>query len=304
MSESFEEHFDRAKRALAEGWADQALVPATEAVKLAPERADARVVLARAWLGNGGWARAISDARAALDLKPEPSVVAAAHDVIGRASLRIGAAADAESALREVRRLAPRPQASALLVGVLAEAGSTVEAIALAREDAARAGEDWETSRLAFESLVVALGTASAAETGVRLQLADLFYDVGLLDDAKARYQAVLAKEPASERAADGFRALAAGEKKRPRAARATPAPASGGSGSVRMIRLVVSGLGGAVVIFTLARWQALAIYGPLRPALVVAGFAVVIVCVVLARRDELAAARAAEIAAAGKTSP
>lgn len=298
MPDSFEEHFDRATRALAEGWAEQALVPATEAVKLAPDRADVRVVLARAWLGNGGWARAIADAKAALDLDPPSSVAAVAQEVIGRASLRLDARGDAETALREARRLAPAPAACALLTSMVATAtDGPRDAASLAREDSARPGETWEPFSVPFEALAVELERVERSEVAVRLAAADLCFDAGLFEDAKAHYQQALALDAGSERAADGLRAIAAGVRTRPRAARVRAAPSSR---EVRLLRLVLSGLGGSLAIFTLARWPNLAHLGPIRSGMVVIGFAIVAVCITLARRDELATRRAAEIAKAG----
>lgn len=299
MPDGFEEHFDRAKRALAEGWAEQALVPATEAVKLAPQRADVRVVLARAWLGNGGWARAISDAKAALELDP-PSVIAGeAHAVIGRASLKLGQSADAEASLTRARALAPSPQTCALHAAMLAQTDRTREAAAAAKEDAARTGDEWEPVAVAFDALAVELERPERTPGGVRLAIGDLCFDAGLLDDAKSHYQAALAADPASERAADGLRNLAAGLRSRPRSARVKAAPSTA---RTRMMRLVISGLGGAIAIFTLARWEQLLWLGPIRAGLVFFGFGTTAVCLVLARRDELASRRAAEIA--GKGSP
>lgn len=311
MPDSFEEHFDRAKRALTEGWADQALVPATEAVKLAPSRADARVLLARAWLGNAGWARAISDATAALALGPAVADEAAAREAIGRASLKLGALGDAEAALREVRRLAPSPACSALLAGTVADAGRAKEAMELAREDAARVGEEWKASSVAFATLAVALVEPDAPAAAVPLAFADLFFDVGLREDAKARYQIALAKAGAaagaadslSERAADGLRALSAGEKSRPRPAVTVVAP-SAVAQRTRKIRLLISGVGGAIAITTILRWQQLESYGVLRMAVALTGLSIVATCVVLARRDEVAARRAAEISSMGSGGP
>src|SRR5688500_11637415 len=155
MPDSFEELFDRAQRALAAGWAEQALVPATGAVKLAPQHAGARLLLARAWLGNQGFPRAISDARAALDLAPTTEQRAAALEVIGRASLRTKDVAQAEAALRETRTLGPTPIASVLLAAILCETGKTGEVAAFAREEAARLPEDerWDAVRGSFDAL-------------------------------------------------------------------------------------------------------------------------------------------------------
>jgi len=311
MPDSFEENFDRAKRALVEGWADQALVPATEAVKLAPSRADARVVLARAWLGNSGWARAISDARAALELSPSPADAAAAHDVIGRASLRTNALPDAEAALREVRRLAPMPASSALLVSIVADAGRASEAAALAREDAARIGEAWQHPSLPFEVLAAALELADAPAAAVPVAIGDLFYDVLLLDEAKARYQAALAKAPAptegaepgslADRAGEGLRTLAAGERVRVRPRVRAPNALSGTArAKARRMRLIASALGGTIMLLTLARWRQLETIGLLRAPLALFGLGVVLACVALARRDDVEAKRAAAISAAG----
>ena len=60
---------------------------------------------------------------------------------------------------------------------------------------------------------------------------------------------------------------------------------------------MIVSALGGVISILTFARWQQLESLGVLRSALAVSGLAIVASCVVLARRDDVAAKRAAEIA-------
>ena len=49
-----------------EGFVDSALVPATEAAKLAPERWEPRLLLARIWMAMSRPDRALSDANAAL----------------------------------------------------------------------------------------------------------------------------------------------------------------------------------------------------------------------------------------------
>lgn len=298
MPDSFEELFDRASRALAAGWAEQALVPATEAVKLQPQRADARILLARAWFGNGGFARAISDARAALALAPTPAEVAAAHEVIGRAALREKDAGTAESSLREARAGGATPVSCALLASVLVDAGRGADAAVLAREDAQReAGQEessWNATRIAFEALANAIDRGDAAE--IQVALGDLCWDAGLPEDAKPRYYDALAERPDFERAADGLRGLAAGETRRPRP-KVKAAPRTDRT-SVRWARLATSGLCGAVSVYVLFRWEQLAFLGVLRSALVVAGLGVVAALVVVARREELAAMRAAEAGA------
>ena len=299
MAEPFDEHFDRAKRALAAGWPEQALVPATEAVKLQPQRADARALLAKAWLGNRGAERALADARAALDLSPDPATVVAAHEVIARAALLAAAPADAEASLRELRKIAPSPASSAMLACVLAAADRAEDVVTVAREDAARleSPEIWDAPRIAFQALANVVEASGLGSTDAKLALGDLCWDAGLLEDARARYQAVLDEDRSNERAADGLRALADGERVRPRPRiRATVRSPK----RTRFVRLAASGFGGAIAIFTVMRWEMLTMFGPFRPLLIVGGLSVVVVCVVLARRDELAAAREAE--AAGTT--
>ena len=309
MPDSFEELFDRASRALAAGWAEQALVPATEAVKLQPQHAGARLLLARAWLGNGGWARAMSDARAALDLAPQPEETAVAHEVIGRAALRTKDAATAEASLREARMRGATPVACALLCAVLVDAGRGAEAAALAREDAVRDADaehsPWISPRIAFEALANVLARADRETVDpaeIALALGDLLWDAGLPDDAKPRYQDALARRPDLERAADALRSLAAGERTRPRPK--VKVVRSVDRGTVRWARLAISGAAGSLAVYVIVRWDALAPLGVLRPALVTAGLGIVLALVVAARREELAAMRAAEAgttAAAGR---
>src|SRR5947207_2871325 len=103
------------------GFAEQALVPATEAAKLCPERWDARLLLARVWLEMRGADRALADARAAVALAkgalPEDAA-RDASDVIARAALMLGDKPAAEEALRATHETDPR--AAVRLLALLA----------------------------------------------------------------------------------------------------------------------------------------------------------------------------------------
>lgn len=206
MSDSFEHLYDRARRAFAEGFPEHALVPATEAVKLAPERWDARLLLARVWLAQGGAARAAADARAAIELAkgamPEESM-REAREVLSLAALKTN---DLEAAEKELRALADAGHAQSLvrLIALLSDGGRRDDARTLASDGAPR-----------HSSLESALAAVSASLTGedtlaIDRALGALFAAAGLTDDARARFQRVLAVDPKDPAAIAGLQDLVA----------------------------------------------------------------------------------------------
>src|SRR5580704_9917469 len=118
-----------------EGFADNALLPATEAAKAAPDRWEPRLLLARIWIGMGRPDRALSDARSAIQLAGTLPAEerAQAQDVIARASLAVGDLAAAETALRSLED----PPSAVRLLALLMSSGRLPEAKAYARSSAA-----------------------------------------------------------------------------------------------------------------------------------------------------------------------
>jgi len=227
--ESFDELFDRARRAMKEGFAEQALVPATEAVKLSPDRWDARLLLARVWLAQRRPDRALSDVRTALTLgagKIDDEGTRDAHEVIALASLAQGDAAAAKESLRVLVGREDSPRAVARLVALEMSQSRPPEAKAAAL--AAVGVHPALAARLRELAAALDLADAFAAER----VLAELEIDVGLLDEARTRLQKLFARDPHDEALQESLRVVAAGG--RPKTKRVAAAPAPGPANAPR----------------------------------------------------------------------
>ena len=256
MPESFEHLFDKARRAFVEGYPEHALVPATEAVKLAPERWDARLLLARIWLAQGGTARAAADARAAIDLArgamPEESLTQA-KEILSLAAL---ASKDFEAAEKELRDLALGGHVPSVvrLAGVLVDRERHEDARTLASDCASRHPKLEEA--LAAAALALADADAAAAQRAV----AELALAAGMKEDARERFQRVLASDPEDAAAIDGLQ-RASGSVSEPSAA-----PQSDLAAFLRWGSSVFVALGIALTVFSVWRREAIATYSRFPP--------------------------------------
>lgn len=224
MPSEFDIAFDRARRAMAEGFADVALVPATEAVKLAPERWDARLLLARVWLGIGGPARATADARAALELGASGGMPDGerwlAHDVIARAALREGDRETAEASLRVVCEDPAAEAARVRLIALLVDVDRGSDARDTAPSLLSGGALEDRANALAWALAGTDGRGAPCSSPDVQCALAELEAAAGLNEEARRRFQREFQRDPTSERAAAGLRGLIADEKKKSRAER------------------------------------------------------------------------------------
>jgi hypothetical protein len=258
---TFAELYDKAKRAWEDGSSEHALVPATEAVKLEPENVDARLLLARVWLAQRGWARAIAEAKLVLSRVPVESAAAtAAHEVLAAGGLGLPDPAIAESSLALLAKEPSNLSAMVRLIAFLLANGRIDDARARAEELAARRGPEAAEA----EALAATLDARPEGNADL-LALADLEMAASLGPEARAHYQQVLSREPTNERAANGFRS-ATGQ---PRSA----APAAQGSSSraLAFLPTTMLSLGGAMLLFARFRANALEAMRPDLPRLFLA---------------------------------
>lgn len=222
--ESFDELLDRALRAMKEGYAEQALLPATEAVKADPSRWDARLLLSRVWLEQNRPDRAMSDARAALDLAGSgipADAMRDANEILARAALAQGDLEEAERALRFLHARPGEYAADARLVALLASKGDAAGAAKTAEE---AAGVYRGVLSKRFQAVAEVLASTDAlASPDAENALGQLEIDTGLLEPAKKRFQKLFAANPQSEVAQDALRVIAAGGRARPRGASGNP---------------------------------------------------------------------------------
>jgi len=117
--------------ALQQRRAAEAIAPAREAVGLAPENADARVMLAAALFASGDHAGGAEEARAATRLAPQRADI---WTSLARACLRLGLVDEAERAATTAARLAPEmPHAIMGLAAVRVAQRRIEDALAIAR---------------------------------------------------------------------------------------------------------------------------------------------------------------------------
>ncbi len=243
MAEPFEQNFDKARRLFAEGYPEHALVPATEAVKLAPDRWDARLLLARIWLAQGGAARAVADVRAAIELSrgampPEP--LREAREVLSIAALQLKDFDTAEKELRALAASGHTPSVVRLLAHVV-DCGRPDDARTLATEFA--------PSYPPLESGLAALSAAlSGAEVhAIQLGLAETALAAGMKREAQDRFRAVLAQAPEDARAIDGLQRATG-------ATSATPGAQADIASAIRWTSTIFVALGISLVVFSIWR--------------------------------------------------
>lgn len=212
MSDSFDVLYDKARRAFTEGFPEHALVPATEAAKLAPDRWDARLLLARVWLAQGGAARAAADAKAAIDLAhgamPAESLQIA-REVLSLAALQTK---DFDAAERELKGLAVDGHAPSLvrLLAVLSDRQKL--------DDARTVATDCAPAHPALEAKLAAASAAMTSGDSLSVQraIAEIALAAGMHADARTRFQQVLARDPSDAAAIDGLQRATASSTSEP----------------------------------------------------------------------------------------
>ena len=245
MSGSYDELFDRASRAMKEGFADNALVPATEAAKIAPDRWEPRLLLARLWLKMGRADRALSDASAVLSLSAgnlPPDDLIFVHDALATANLALGNSAAAEKSLRILDAIPAQPAAAVRLATLLLARGD----LAGAREvlggastrHPGRLGSRF--ARAAEARAAEVLAVCAPGHPEAEMAIAELEIGAGILASAKARVQKLYEADPANQRAEEALRMIAegGGPAESPAARSAESRASSSGT-----IRLAVLGL-------------------------------------------------------------
>lgn len=267
-------------RAFENGSIDVALLPATEAAKLEPRKWEPRLLLARIWLAQGGAARALADARTAIEISdgrmPQEDL-SKAREIIALASLALKDLPAAEEALRG---LAAQDHAPSLvrLIGLLLDSNRADEANALANDHAPRQ----PGLQAALTALAGVLAASGAPERERLLAQGALELDAGLYDEALPRFQAVLNRDPNDEDAARGFRAA------RARKPRAVPAAVDGAAardaGLLPIARLVTGLLATVLVVAVTLRRDVVASMGVRPEALIAGGFAVLLLALFAGR--------------------
>lgn len=268
-----------------EGLAGNALVPATDAAKLAPDRFEPRLLLARIWLAMGRPDRAISDAQQVTTLSAgrlSPGDTILVHDVLARASLAVGNAAAAEESLL-VLAAHPSQGAAGVRLAVLHVAQGR---LADAREQLARGGARHPGHEEAFAKASAALASGAPGDVEVELALAELELDTNLLEEAHRRFQAVLTRDPSSDRAQEGMRQVATGGPLRAkrRAVRA-PMPRSRVL-AMRAFTVLLLVLGIGTIAFTRLRQVELEAIGRSPWPILAAGMSLMLCALLLAAVD------------------
>lgn len=279
MPDGFHELHDRATRAFESGSVDVALLPATEAVKLEPQRWEPRLLLARIWLAQGGAARALADARTAMELAGgamPPDELTKAREVVALASLSLKDLPAAEEALRELVAKGHAPSLVRLIALLLA-VNRADEARTVASDEAPR------HAPLAPALARLAGVLASGKSPGSEWQLAqgELELDAGLFDDALVRFQKVLSERPTDEEAAAGFRAARA---RRPRVLASAKASASRDQTLLPIARIVTGILAAALVVGGVLWSDTIQERGFRPEAVIAAGFSIIVLAIAAGR--------------------